>query len=823
MSPTDNRVKILFVEDLPADAEMARREILKGGIDFTYELVDTEPGFRKQLDEFKPDIVVSDYSMPTFDGMSALKITRAHAKHLPFVMLTGSMNEETAVACMKAGANDYVIKEQIKRLPFAIKEAIDKGIARKEKEQMEKTLLESEAMYRSLIENSSDAIYLLFERKFKIINSEFSKFFGYSFEELNQPGFDFINLVAPESKPLIEERRRRVLQGEKVSNRYDFTVLLKNGEKREVEASVSYINFKDGIATQGIIRDITQRKNTEERIIYQSDFRNLLVSLSTSFINLPLEQIDHAINESLKKLGEFVGADRSYIFDYDFEKNVCNNSYEWCSGVAKPQIDNLQNIPLSKMPNWVWKHTHGETVHIPDVQKMEEEERGLLEPQDIKSVITIPLMKENECHGFVGLDAVKKAYHYSEDEEQLLQVYGQMLVNAFSRLAREQELLAAKEKAEESDHLKSAFLANMSHEIRTPMNGILGFTELLKEPKLTGKEKDEYIKIIQKSGQRMMSTINDLIEISKIESGAVELHLSAVNINEQLNYFYNFFKPEAQKSGVDLSCHKALPYGEATVISDREMLNGILSNLIKNAVKYTHEGSIRFGYHIKEKQLEFFVEDTGIGIEKDRQEVVFDRFVQADLSLSKPYEGAGLGLSIAKAYVEILGGQIGVESELGKGSRFWFTLPYTMQKQKEPESQKLLSDNSTDEVLKNLKVMIVEDDQVGQMYLSVILEGVCREVVYASGGEEALELYNQHNDTELVLMDIKMPGLDGYATTRKLKEINPGIVVIAQTAHALAGDRDKALSAGCDDYLTKPFRKQELIKVVKKHFGEESK
>jgi CheY-like chemotaxis protein len=187
------------------------------------------------------------------------------------------------------------------------------------------------------------------------------------------------------------------------------------------------------------------------------------------------------------------------------------------------------------------------------------------------------------------------------------------------------------------------------------------------------------------------------------------------------------------------------------------------------------------------------------------------------------YEGAGLGLSIAKAYVEILGGQIGVESELGKGSRFWFTLPYTMQKQKEPESQKLLSDNSTDEVLKNLKVMIVEDDQVGQMYLSVILEGVCREVVYASGGEEALELYNQHNDTELVLMDIKMPGLDGYATTRKLKEINPGIVVIAQTAHALAGDRDKALSAGCDDYLTKPFRKQELIKVVKKHFGEESK
>jgi CheY-like chemotaxis protein len=303
----------------------------------------------------------------------------------------------------------------------------------------------------------------------------------------------------------------------------------------------------------------------------------------------------------------------------------------------------------------------------------------------------------------------------------------------------------------------------------------------------------------------------------------VELHVSDVNLNEQLDYFYKFFKPDAEKRGLKFSCYKALPFNEALIETDREKLNGILSNLIKNAVKYTHQGNIRFGYHIKENQLEFFVEDTGIGIEKDRQEVVFDRFVQADLSLSKPYEGAGLGLSIAKAYVEMLGGQIGVESELGKGSRFWFTLPYTMQKQKEPESQKLLSENSTDEVLKNLKVMVVEDDQVGQMYLSVILEGVCREVVYASGGEEALGLYNQHNDTELVLMDIKMPGLDGYATTRKLKEINPGIVVIAQTAHALAGDREKALSAGCNDYLTKPFRKQELIEAVKKHFGEESK
>lgn len=320
----------------------------------------------------------------------------------------------------------------------------------------------------------------------------------------------------------------------------------------------------------------------------------------------------------------------------------------------------------------------------------------------------------------------------------------------------------------------------------------------------------------------MLSTINDLIEISKIESGALELQIANVNINEQLDYFFNFFKPDTEKRGLQFSFHKGLPSHEAVIETDREKLNGILSNLIKNAVKYTNTGSIEFGYNLNENHLEFYVKDTGIGIEKDRQEVVFDRFIQADLSLSKPYEGAGLGLSIAKAYVEMLGGQIGLDSEFGKGSRFWFTLPYVSKKEKEEKTIPNVADDNTDtRILKKLKVMVVEDDQVGQMYLSAILEGVCKEVLYASCGEDAIGLYNQHSDTDLVLMDIKMPGLDGYTTVRKLKEINTNrIVVIAQTAHALAGDREKALNAGFDDYLTKPFGKNDLMKMIRKHFGE---
>lgn len=238
------------------------------------------------------------------------------------------------------------------------------------------------------------------------------------------------------------------------------------------------------------------------------------------------------------------------------------------------------------------------------------------------------------------------------------------------------ELEKAREKAEESDRLKSAFLANMSHEIRTPMNGILGFARLLKKPKLTGEEHEMYISIIEQSGDRMLNIINDLIDISKIESGQMEVSVSESKINEQIEYIYSFFKPEAEKKGLQISFKNSLAAEESVVQTDREKIYAILTNLVKNAIKYTHEGAIKFGYKKKRNYLEFYVIDTGIGIAPNKQKIIFDRFVQADLSLSSRYEGAGLGLSITKAYVEMLGGKIWVKSEEEKGSEFYFTIPY---------------------------------------------------------------------------------------------------------------------------------------------------
>ncbi len=235
-------------------------------------------------------------------------------------------------------------------------------------------------------------------------------------------------------------------------------------------------------------------------------------------------------------------------------------------------------------------------------------------------------------------------------------------------------LISAKEKAEESDRLKSAFLANMSHEIRTPMNGILGFTELLKEADLTGEEQQKYISTIEKNGERLLSIITNIVVYSQLESGAVKTNLSSTNTNELFNSVASFFKPLAEQKGVQLSCTKRLMANEEIINSDKEKINVILSNLLKNAVNFTSSGSIEFGCEKKSEFLEFFVNDTGIGITEKQKQIIFNRFRQESQELTRTHQGAGLGLSIAKGYVEMLGGKIWVESEQGKGSTFYFTI-----------------------------------------------------------------------------------------------------------------------------------------------------
>jgi len=378
------------------------------------------------------------------------------------------------------------------------------------------------------------------------------------------------------------------------------------------------------------------------------------------------------------------------------------------------------------------------------------------------------------------------------------------------------ELQIAKNRAEESDRLKSAFLANMSHEIRTPMNGILGFIELLLSAKISNEKTSQYLSMMQKSGDRLLHTINDIIEISKIEAGQAFNNNKPENLNEILNYQHAFFKPEAESKGIKLILKTDIDKKEVINI-DRTKLESILSNIIKNAIKYTEKGKIEFGCQKHDNRLLFFVKDTGVGIPEDRLEAVFDRFVQADLKISRPYEGSGLGLSIAKAYVEMLGGKIWVESSVGKGSAFYFLLYAEDNTQVRVAKEKQI--HNFDEIKLDSKklLLIVEDDSASRSLLETILDSENFSLLFAEYGNEAIDLCKQYPHVDLILMDLKMPHMDGYEATRKIKEFCDA-PVIAQTAYALPGDKEKILEEGFADYISKPIKREELLGKVYRFF-----
>jgi PAS domain S-box-containing protein len=396
------------------------------------------------------------------------------------------------------------------------------------------------------------------------------------------------------------------------------------------------------------------------------------------------------------------------------------------------------------------------------------------------------------------------------------------------RKRAEIELIEAKERAEESERLKSAFLANMSHEIRTPMNGILGFTELLKDHGLSGDDQQEYIKIIEKSGARMLNIINDIIAISTIESHQIENKLSETNVNEQVAYIYNFFKLEAVQKKLHISYKNGLPNKEAIIVTDREKVYAVLTNLVKNAIKFTQTGSIELGYLKKEGFFEFYVKDSGSGVSPEQKDIIFERFRQGSESLARNYEGAGLGLSISKAYVEMLGGRIWVENNAGEngaasGATFFFAIPAHPVKKTIHVPQVASLDHSTKNETRKLKILIVEDDKTSKTLIIEMVKVFAREFLKAASGVEAIEICRKNPDIDLVLMDINMPEMDGYEATRQIREFNKDVVIIAQTAYALTGDREKSIAAGCNSYITKPINRVDLGIMIKNYFTELTK
>lgn len=390
-----------------------------------------------------------------------------------------------------------------------------------------------------------------------------------------------------------------------------------------------------------------------------------------------------------------------------------------------------------------------------------------------------------------------------------------------------QHLLEAKERAEESDRLKSAFLANMSHEIRTPMNGILGFTQLLLSR--IDYENDElkyYLDTIYDRGEHLLQIINDIIDISKIEANQLKIVKKDFYLNDLLHELYHSYEVGMEKNkNDDIQLDLVLGFSRENsfIHSDKVRLQQILANLLSNALKFTEKGEIVFGYKKWDPEtLLFFVRDTGIGIPGPKQKEIFDRFRQAEEgSASRNYEGTGLGLSISENLVRMLNGTIWVESEEGQGSVFYFTLPLEKARpQQSPEPPNEMGIRNYN--LESKKILVVEDDPVSQNYLKEILNETGAEMIFTDNGTDAFQIFSHTSDLSMILMDIKLPDKNGDQVTREIRKENSEVPIIAQTAYAMHEDRAKTLEAGCTDYITKPIDPKALLALMNKYLKKTS-
>lgn len=859
---------------------------------------------------------------------------------------------------------------------------------------------------------------------------------------------------AAEAELQLNLYRKCLLTGETLTNEYKLVI---HGERMWFEARISPLGQNQILA---VVRDISESKRMQDELTYRVNLQTLLTELGNRFINIRPAEVDEAINEAMAKIGDFTGVDRIYLFDYNWDKEIMVNTYEWCSEGITPEIDNLQAVPNHLVPDWVSAHLKGETIYVPDVMALDPDDnlRKILEPQGILSLTTLPMRYQGHCLGYVGFDAVKKKRDWSEDEMAILKLFAELLTNlrikgdvekkldesealnrfiasnisdaviladsrghykyispshkkitgrgeevlrrsllehvhpddrervtTAMRAGREQgfedviayrylhpekgyiwlesvgrrhynpqgevrglittrditdrkkveqellrlsraveqspvsilitdtdgcieyvnpvftertgyslqeiagknprilksqltpnethaeiwqkikhgktwkgelcnkkkngehfweqtsitpimdseghiinflsvneditekkqlidALIQAKEKAEESNRLKTAFINTISHEIRTPLNGIIGFSNLLIDPQIDMQTKLEYVESIEESSDRLLDTVMDILEISMIVTGTKSIRPKPFNINELLQDIYTLYNVPAKTGENDFELLLlSLTQSAATINSDAASIRTILNELLTNAFKFTHQGKVILGAEQKDDKLVIFVRDTGTGISKERQAHVFDLFTHSGHAVTKQYEGSGLGLSIVKGLTDMLGGHITLESEINKGTAFSIELPLNP-----PEPEKANVEVSKLKLTKETdKILVVEDEEMNFLYLKRILDmQQIAQVEHVSNGREAVDKCIADASIQIVLMDLKLPVLGGLEASRLIKQNRPELPIIAITAYAMDADREKALAAGCDAYLSKPYTKEELTAVL---------
>jgi PAS domain S-box-containing protein len=746
---------------------------------------------------------------------------------------------------------------------------------KKDKKQLENKLKESELRYRRLFESAKDGILILDFETGQIVDANpfILNIIDNSLNEVIGKKLWEIGLF---SNKLLSKFAYLNLKKSGYIRFEDMPIQRENGKITEVEFVSNVYLVNNTKVIQCNIRNITERKESERKhelltkillILNKLDdwklvIKNIMIE-AMNFIKMDTIGIHLIKNDKDYSNIVAIGLPNSVITEkYFYEKNklgeyVFNqkgSSFLNCVigivvlGLTDP------SLPYFTKGGSFYSNNLPELLKEIGVKSKKTTTSCICNPKEYQTAAIIPLFSGKEVIGVLQF-IDKRPNLLTLETIQLFEEIGNSVGIAFNRIQGElkileseqilrkqnedyfnlnqknsilneeltssidhiqnvnEELIKQKAKAEESDKLKSSFLANMSHEIFTPMNSIMGFSDLLLHPDLSTKKIAQFVQMIHSSSKQLMSIISDLVDISTIEAGQIKIHSELVDIKKLLNEIYIIYRELINSKKISLN-YKFLDTNK--VKTDGNRIRQILYNLLNNAIKFTKEGSIEFGNKMVDinghSYLQFYVKDTGIGIAPENQELVFERFRQIETSNSLIYGGNGLGLSISKALVEKLGGEILVESELGKGSTFSFTIPYNEGIENFVSDEFKTKSNGFN--WPNKTILIVEDEINSYSYLEELLSETNVKIIHAFNGKQALENVENDSEISLVLMDIKLPVMDGYEATQLIKKIRPKLPIIAQTAFAQNNERINAFEAGCDNYLAKPIDKDIFMKVI---------
>ncbi|HRT89755.1 MAG TPA: response regulator [Bacteroidales bacterium] len=762
----DKPLKILLVEDNPADAQLVLKQLKREKIDFAEELVENQDQYVQALANMNPDIILSDYTLPRFDGMQALLIRNELKPNIPFILVTGSVNEDVAVKCMKSGADDYIIKKNYYRLGEAIRAAISKRELIARKEEVEKELQRSREEFRLYFENAAVGMSVTSpDRSFLEINKTLCEMTGYSKEELTGKKWTDITYHEDLDKNMI--LFQEALDGLRDNYALDKRFIRKDGSLVNVALSVVCIRNEDGSVKHFLSSylDITERIKLEENI------RQERMMLRTLLDNLP---------------------NPIYFLDRYGKKILTNKADIALAGLTKPE-EVLYKTDLELYPGEIGERGHADNIFVL--------ETGM------------PIINREEY--FFDRNN-RKRWHLTskfplKDASGAVQGLVGIGHDITERKLFENEMVKAKEKAEESDRLKTAFLQNISHEIRTPLNAIVGFSTLLNEEDIDQTARKSYAEMIVQSSNHLLSVISDIVDISNIEANIVKINKSETDIGAILASVKRQFENAAWEKGLQFIVDNKLNEDERIIITDKARFTQILINLVNNAVKFTDKGHISVVAEHKDSNIRVTVSDTGIGIPPEFHARIFERFFKVPHAGPKLYEGTGLGLAISKAYAGLLGGNLTFSSRPEAGSSFVFTVPYIKPVAEIKESTQPGSEQNQS-FREKKRILIAEDIDSNYKLLTYFIRDINAEHVRARNGKEAVEICKRGENFDLILMDIKMPEMDGYTAARLIRELYPNVPIIAQTAYA--DEREQVMNSGFNAYISKPFDKKRLLSVI---------